>query len=341
MTPAMVRQILLLACLGLMVAGGSGVAKPSVNAAGSAPFVIRARPIERFQIGSDASTFGSLQFRGGLELSGDSPNFGGISGLAVAADGQAFVAVSDAGLWITGRLVEKDGRLAGVENAAIGAILGPSGKPLAAMGRWDTESLGLIAGKAYVGVEGKDEIWSFPFGQDGMLARGSKMLVPAGIAKLPVNRGLEALTPAPAGSALAGAIVAIAERSGAEEAPTQGFIVGGPMAGEFLLKRTPSFDVTDIAFLPNGDLLVLERRASFAGGFGMRLRRIAGAGIKPGALLDGPVLLEAGPTSQIDNMEALSVSTNPKGETLITLMSDDNYSYFQRSLILRFALVEQ
>jgi len=26
----------------------------------------------------------------------------------------------------------------------------------------------------------------------------------------------------------------------------------------------------------------------------MRLRRIAGAGIKPGALLDGPVLLEAG-----------------------------------------------
>jgi hypothetical protein len=334
-----VRCVPLLVGLVLLVLGGSCTATTLFRAPGPVAFLITAHPIERFRIGDDTSTFGCLEFRGGLELSGDSPDFGGVSGLVVAADGQDFVAVSDAGLWLTGRFVEKDGRLSGVENAAIGPILGPGGKPFAAMGRRDTESLGLVNGNAYIGIEGMNEIWSFPYGQDGMLARGSKVPAPSGILRLPANRGLEALTLSPIGSPLAGAIVAISERSGAEDAPTKGFIVGGPMAGEFLLNRTPPYDITDIAFLPGGDLLVLERRASFAGGFGKRLRRIAGASILPGAVLDGPVLLEAGPTSQIDNMEALSVSSNAKGETIITLMSDDNYSYFKRSLVLRFALV--
>ena len=335
------RILVLLASLASMVLCESCTAKPTIRAPGAVPFTLKGRAIERFRRGDDTSIFGSLEFRGGLELSADSPDFGGISGLSVATDGQAFVAASDAGLWVTGRFVETDGHLSGVENAAIGPILGMSGKTLAAMGRADTESLGLADGKAYVGIEGVNEIWSFPFGQDGMLARGHKEPVPPGILTLPGNSGLEALTLAPAGSALAGAIVAISERSGAEDAPTKGFIIGGPLAGEFLLKRTPPYDITDIAFLPGGDLLVLERRASLADGFGMRLRRISGADIRPGAVLDGPVLLEAGRESQIDNMEALSVSGGAKGETILTLMSDDNYSYFQRSLVLRFALVEK
>ena len=44
---------------------------------------------------------------------------------------------------------------------------------------------------------------------------------------------------------------------------------------------------------------------------------------------------------QIDNMEALSVSRNAAGETILTIMSDDNYNFFQRTLVLRFALVEK
>ena len=59
---------------------------------------------------------------------------------------------------------------------------------------------------------------------------------------------------------------------------------------------------------------------------------------KLGARLDGEVLLDAGMTSQIDNMEGLAVSEDEDGRTILTLVSDDNYSVLQRTLILQFAL---
>ena len=70
----------------------------------------------------------------------------------------------------------------------------------------------------------------------------------------------------------------------------------------------------------------------------MRLRRIPGAAIKPGALVDGSVLMEAGTAQEIDNMEGLDVSVAPDGTTVIALVSDDNGSFFQRNLYLEFAL---
>ncbi len=83
---------------------------------------------------------------------------------------------------------------------------------------------------------------------------------------------------------------------------------------------------------------MLERKFSFSSGFAIRIRRIAGAAIKPGALLDGPALLAADSRYQIDNMEGLAVRTGAGGETLLTLISDDNNSLFQRTLLLQFGL---
>ena len=45
-------------------------------------------------------------------------------------------------------------------------------------------------------------------------------------------------------------------------------------------------------------------------------------------------------TSQIDNMEGLAVSQDEAGRTILTLVSDDNFSILQRTLILQFALHE-
>jgi hypothetical protein len=73
----------------------------------------------------------------------------------------------------------------------------------------------------------------------------------------------------------------------------------------------------------------------------MRLRRIAGGQIRPGATLDGAILLEAGLRQQIDNMEGLAVHRDGRGRTIITMVSDDNGSILQRTLLLQFALVEQ
>jgi hypothetical protein len=58
-------------------------------------------------------------------------------------------------------------------------------------------------------------------------------------------------------------------------------------------------------------------------------------------MLDGEVLLDADMTAEIDNMEALALSRNARGQTVMTLMSDNNFNgLLQRSLLLQFTLSE-
>ena len=71
----------------------------------------------------------------------------------------------------------------------------------------------------------------------------------------------------------------------------------------------------------------------------MRIRRIPLADIKPDALVDGPPIIDVDLAYQIDNMEGIAVHRNAAGETILTLISDDNFSVLQRNLLLQFALV--
>ncbi len=86
-------------------------------------------------------------------------------------------------------------------------------------------------------------------------------------------------------------------------------------------------------------MLLLERRFSWLTGIAMRLRRIAISDIAPGALVDGTDLLFADLGHQIDNMEGLSVHAASNGNTVLTLISDDNFSILQRTVLLQFRLV--
>ncbi len=69
------------------------------------------------------------------------------------------------------------------------------------------------------------------------------------------------------------------------------------------MARTGPFDVTDLAFLPSGKILLLERRYSLLGGLGARIRRIPADAIAAGRTVDGPVIFEADGSHQIDNLE--------------------------------------
>jgi hypothetical protein len=72
----------------------------------------------------------------------------------------------------------------------------------------------------------------------------------------------------------------------------------------------------------------------------MRIRLLAAADIKPGARLDGRTLIQADSGFEIDNMEGIAVHRGRGGETIITLMSDDNFnSLLQRNLLLQFTLL--
>ena len=56
-------------------------------------------------------------------------------------------------------------------------------------------------------------------------------------------------------------------------------------------------------------------------------------------MLDGPVLIEADMGYQIDNMEGLSVHRAANGDIVLTLVSDDNFSVIQRTILLQFTLL--
>jgi len=302
------------------------------------PVSVSARPFTAFEPRNpDRRRFGALQFRGGLVLNSGHPRFGGFSGLARLNEGRDLVAVTDRGSWLTARVRSQGGRPAGLDDVEMAAILGASGRPLARSGLFDTESLCIADGVAYVGIERRHEIVRFDWAGEGVEARARSVPVPPEIKRLPRNRGLEALGVVPAGP-LKGALVAIAERSGKEDEPTLGAILGGPQPGLFKVARHDGYDITDLAFLPSGDMLLLERWYQQLRGVGMRMRRIAGRDIRPGALVDGPHLIEADLGYEIDNMEGLSVHLD-QGRTVLTLISDDNFSFLQRTVLLEFELV--
>lgn len=305
---------------------------------GRIPVSVSARPITSFEPRTPEKThFGKLAFRSGLVLRASHSRFGGFSGLWRGPNGHDLVAVTDNGLWLTAKVVSRDGRLVGLERAELAPILGSSGRPLQRSRYYDTESLCIADGVAYLGVERTHDVLRFDWAAEGVMARARVVPVPREVKTLPNNRGLEAIGVVPGGQPLAGAIVAIAERSGSDDEPTQGFILGGRQPGLFRVARHDGFDITDLAFLPDGDLLLLERWYRPLRGVGMRIRRVPAASLKAGALLDGPYLIDADLGQEIDNMEGLAVHLE-QGRTVLTVISDDNFSFLQRTVMLEFVL---
>jgi hypothetical protein len=300
---------------------------------------IAGRPIAAFESRDPARTrFGPLVFRGGLSLTSSYREFGGLSSIRVGADGARFLAVTDKGRWLRGRIVYDGTRPAGIADAEMAPILGADGRPLAARRWYDTEALAEDGGTVWVGIERVHRIVRFDYGRNGLLARGTPIAVPPAFAGLPNNKSIECLVFVPKGTP-GRTLMAISERGLDAAGNMRGFLIGGPSPGEFAVRRVGDFDVSDCA-VSGGDLLLLERSFSTLKGVGMRIRRVPLRDVRPGATIDGEALIEADMGYQIDNMEGLSVHRAADGALVLTLVSDDNFSFLQRTLLLQFTLTE-
>jgi len=302
---------------------------------------VSSRPISRFHIGRDESRFGPLEFVGGLEMTSPARAFGGISSMRFLSPGRDLMAVTDTGMWLFGRIArDADGRPAGLEQVRMQHMADATGSAILDKWEADAEGLAVRDGEAVVGFERRHRLSRFRIEPEGMQAATGTVdfLVPAH--ELRQNRGFETLAYAPASGPLKGALVAVTEKSLDRQGNIFAAVTDGPRKGIFTVRRHEGFDITDGAFLPDGDLLLLERSYTIMSGVGMRLRRIAGDSIGKGALVDGPVLLQADMAYQIDNMEALDVWRRGDGATMVSMMSDDNTSILQRNLYLEFVLHE-
>ena len=342
------RRRLLLPTLALLAGAGALLVAPALA---DKPADVLERPITTrvsvIPINFDRDRperkeFGKLIFRGGLNLFAKSRHFGGYSGIALDASGTTLLAVSDAGTWMRATL-DYDGRkLKSLDNVVLGPILGHDGQPLRSDTARDSEGLALAAGDtrtgaAFVPFEREQRILRYPFTVTRFGPPDAVVRLPKEARGMSANQGIEAVALIRAGK-LKGTIVAFSERLKDRNGNLQGWLIGGPAPGLITLRRLGGFDITDAAGLPDGGLIVLERRFRYSEGVKMRIRRIGASELKRGALIEGEVLLEATDRLNIDNMEAIAVHRGVGGETILTLMSDDNFSPLQRSLIMQFAL---
>lgn len=302
---------------------------------------ITAQTIDSFDSRDPGRTkFGALTFRGGLVLTSPHREFGGLSAIRLNADGKSLIAVSDRGQWLRGRIEYRGDKPVGIVDAEMAPMLGPDGNPLRRRGWYDAESLAQSGGTLFVGIERVHQILRFDYGRNGLTARGQPMALPPAMKRLTYNAGIECLVPM-SGPRAGGALIAITERSLDPAGNILGFVVGGAKPGSFAVRRTDEFDVSDCAATPKDGLVILERRFSWTRGLAIRMRRLAMADVQTGGgALDGPEIFFADMGQQVDNMEGLSIHRSPDGQLILTMISDDNFSAIQRTLLLQFAWTE-
>jgi hypothetical protein len=157
--------------------------------------------------------------------------------------------------------------------------------------------------------------------------------MPAELEPAPVNGGLEAMT-----RLADGRLLVLTESFENAQGDYKGWIVAPSGFDAITYVPQDGFRPTDLATLPGGDLVLLERRYRPALGVAVRLRRIAGASIRPQARLHGRELLHLESPLAVDNFEGLAVRAAPNSEALLYLISDDNFNFMQRTLLLQFRL---
>jgi hypothetical protein len=288
-----------------------------------------------------ATEVGRLRFRAGFHLTADRGDFGGFSGLVVAADGGWLVAVSDRGHWLRAELRHaSDGTLIGLGPARLGPLPDADGRPVRGRRRRDAEDLVMLPGQGLVvSFEGDHRMALYDAHGEVPVPGGPPRDVPPppGIAAMDPNGGMEAVT-----RLADGRLLVLSEDLRTE----QGLVVGwvGTIDGggweRLTLVPTETFRPTSATTLGSGDVLLLER--SFqkeADVVRARLSLLPAADLVPGAELRSRELARLVRPQTVDNMEAVAVRSGPDGETLIYALSDDNFSADQRTLLLQFELL--
>lgn len=284
---------------------------------------------------------GRLTYIAGVEIRSPDPRFGGYSGLVLLEGGRRLLANSDVGHWFTAT-IERDaeGRLSNITQGRFAPMLDAAGKPLTAKEDNDSESVRLDGqGNLLVSFERRHRVLRYRLGADGLPsgAPGLPVTPPAdpAFAAQPENGGIETLAVLPDGRWLA---ISEDGRNAAGDAIVWLRRADGSAWDVAAWQVTGIFQPTDAVALPNGDVLVLERRFTVAGGVGARLSRVRSPDIRPGNRLVGEEIANWAPPRAVDNMEGIAVEAGPRGETFVWLLSDDNQNPLQRTLLLQFRL---
>jgi hypothetical protein len=308
-----------LAGLILAACGGPIAELPKAAVPTGSGIAIKAEAVPLNPADPTQDRVGDLVYAGGLQLTSDQTSrLHGLSDLDVRPDG-SLIAVGDEGDLLRARVVlDAQGRLAGVADARLSALTGLDGKPLQGKDNADSEGLALLPnGDLLISFERRDRIWLYP------VAGGPPRAVPSPDAKFPYNQGMEALAPDPllgpdayfAGGETTGRTWSCTLTTSCAEGPTVPLAVG--------------FGLVAARRLPEG------RTAWLLRAFNPVTRSVIDLRItdQAGRIVDQQEL--RGPLT-VDNFEGLAAVPAKDGSIRFYLISDDNFSSSQRTLLLAF-----
>ncbi len=292
--------------------------------------------VEVLPVAAGVDTVGRLAYRGGLELRSTNPMFVGLSGIEVLEGGRV-VAISDEADWIEARLtLDERGYLTGFTDVRAAFMRDEHGRVLTTKSEADSEGLTQMAdGRFAVSFERTHLIRIYDLNRDGPF--GSAQLGPRleGAERLPENASFEAL------AAMDIALLTAAEGG---EAPTTPMWLAplaarAPVSAQFSYPLSDGFSITGMDRLPDGDFVALERFYAPVIGPRARLTRFA-APSGEGGEVHPEVLALLEPPFPLDNFEGVSAVRMPDGATRIYIVSDNNKSAQQRTLLLAFDVIE-
>lgn len=292
--------------------------------------------VEVLPVDAGVETVGRLAYRGGLELRSSDPMFVGISGLEVLDSGR-IVAISDEADWIESQLTfDARGYLSGFTEVRAALMRDERGRVLATKREADSEGLAQLPdGRFAVSFERTHLIRIYDLNRDGPF--GAAELGPrlAGVERLPANASFEAL------AAMDNALVTAAEGGDQPTTPMWFAPLGmrAPVRAHFAYPLRDGFSITGMDRMPNGDFVALERFYAPVVGPRARITRFA-APTGEGGVVEPEVLALLEPPFPLDNFEGISAVGTADGGTRIYIVSDNNKSPRQRTLLLAFDLVE-
>lgn len=320
------RWVMLVLLVLLFVPGWTGEKRLDLLSPG---LTIAATPVPLDPDRPGRRRLGALTYLGGVALDSPDRAFGGVSAMHVAGD--CFTLLDDGGNVVRFRM-GADWRIADVAHRAL-----PDGPGSGWEKRdRDSESLAISPDgrQAWIGFERVNEIWRY----SADFARAEGAVRPRPMRRWPTNAGPEGMARLADGSFLV--LSEGAERRG-RPGVTGLWFAGDPIATPpgFAFRFVPpaGYEPTDMAELPGGGALLVLARRFGRDGFTARLLLVSRAAIRPGAVVRGRELARFAPPVQHDNFEALAV-TRDGDRTVVWIASDDNQSWWQRTLLLKFAL---
>ena len=264
---------------------------------------------------------------GFLNIDKNEKDYGGFSGLVTDNQGSKALLVTDKSFFFVLELHRnEDDNLTGFSVLKKGRILSSKGEQLTGRNT-DSESIVMDANNNYyISFESNHRIMMHS------KVQGRGIFIPKHpmFRKLSVNKGIEALA-----IDNEDRLIAIPEKPplGMSDIPIFR-LQNNKWEVVRYIKINEDFLVTDAEILPQGLLLMLERKFSWTQGFKTRFRLMSLNNFDK----KEPFTIFTSTGNQFDNLEGMALWKDRKGEMRILTVSDDNFHPLQQSEIREFFL---